>query len=273
MEENQTNEEWRQIEGYPCYLVSDKGRVKSLRNPKYPKILKQGDDGGGYKQVVINSGDGYGKGKKKHFRVHRLVAMAFIPNSHPEKRRDVGHWDSDPSNNSKENLYWCTPAENNRNPITLQRNRDARPEAVKKTSKAVYVYDEDLNQVSAFSSTASAARILNTSQGNIASCCGGALPRYLGRIWSYEVLDDIKQREALEQRKKAQRLKNKQSTKIAAFKYYYTMKNENSERYQEWLRRARECSTNYYQKNREKVLQKMKKRRRMQKLQKQTNKQ
>ena len=47
--EEKTNEQWRPIEGYPCYLVSDQGRIMSLRNPKNPKILKQGTNKGGYK--------------------------------------------------------------------------------------------------------------------------------------------------------------------------------------------------------------------------------
>ena len=257
-----TNEQWKPVAGYPCYLVSDQGRVMSLRNPKNPKILKLGTNQGGYKQVTLVSGDSYGGGKKKTFRVNRLVALAFIKNEHPDKRRDVGHWDSNPANNFVSNLYWCSPLENANNPITLQRNRDARPEAVKKTSKKVYVYDEDLNQVSAFTSTASAARELNTSQGNIASACGGSLQRYMGRIFSYIELTDISQREEVEKAMEYQKLKNKKSMMKAVSKYYNKNKEANTEAYQKWLARAREYSRDYYQKNHDEVLIKMRERKR-----------
>lgn len=202
-------------------------------------------------------------GKKKTFRVNRLVALAFIKNEHPDKRRDVGHWDSDPANNFVSNLYWCSPLENANNPITLQRNRDARPEAVKKTSKKVYVYDEDLNQVSAFTSTADAGRQLNTSQGNIASAAAGSLPRYMGRIFSYVELTDISQREEVEKSMEQQRTKNKKSMMKAVSKYYHKNREENTEAYQKWLARAREYSRDYYHKNHDEVLKKMRERKRL----------
>jgi hypothetical protein len=275
MEDLKANENWKTIAGYPCYLVSDQGRVMSLRNPKNPKILKQGTNKDGYKQVTLVSGDSYGKGKKKTLRVNRLVALAFIHNPDPSIRRDVGHWDSDPANNTvcvnddgivdleKSNLYWCSPKENANNPITLQRNRDARPEAVKKTSKKVYVYDEDLNQVSAFTSTADAGRQLNTGQGNVASACAGALPRYMGRIFSYIELTDISQREAVEKAMEQQRDKNKKSMMKAVTKYYHRNREENTPAYQKWLERAKEYSRNYYYSHHDEVLIKMRERKRL----------
>lgn len=276
MKENQeSNENWKPIEGYPCYLVSNQGRVMSLRNKKNPKILKQGTNKDGYKQVTIVSGEAYGKGKKKTYRVNRLVALAFIKNDSPDKRRDVGHWDSDPANNyvhvnpdgtvdtEKSNLYWCTPKENANNPITLKRNRDARSEAVKKTSKKVYVYDEDLNQVSAFTSTADAGRQLNTSQGNIASACAGSLPRYMGRIFSYIQLTDISQREEIEKSMEQQRTKNKKSMMKAVMKYYHRNREENTPAYQKWLERAKDYSREYYYAHHDEILTKMRERKRL----------
>ena len=260
--EEMTNEQWKTIAGYPCYLISDQGRVMSLKNPKNPKILRQGTNQGGYKSVTLTSGDSYGEGKKKTFRVNRLVALAFIKNEHPDKRRDVGHWDSNPANNVVSNLYWCSPLENANNPITLQRNKDSRSEAVKKTSKPVFVYDEDLHQVSAFTSTASASRELNTSQGNIASACAGALPRYMGRIFSYIQLTDISQREQVEKTMEQQRDKNKKSMMKAVSKYYNKNKEANTEAYQKWLQKAREYSRDYYKKNHDEVLTKMRERKR-----------
>ena len=261
--EEKTNEQWRQIEGYPCYYVSDQGRVMSLRNPKNPKIMKQGESAGGYLQVTLTSGEAYGKGKRKTHRVNRLVAQAFIHNPHPDKRRDVGHANCIASDNRASNLYWTCPLENSNHPITLQRLRDSRPEAVKKTSKPVYVYDEELHQVSAFTSTADAGRQLNTSQGNIASACAGSLPRYMGRIFSYIQLTDISQRDEIEKSMEQQRTKNKKSMMKAFTKYYHKNREANTEAYQKWLKNAREYSRDYYYKNHDEVLRKMKERKRL----------
>lgn len=51
-------------------------------------------------------------------RVHRLVAMAFIPNAR-EDAQDVNHIDGNKKNNSVENLEWCTKAENARHSCAL----------------------------------------------------------------------------------------------------------------------------------------------------------
>lgn len=254
------NETWRTVPGYPCYKVSDQGRVLSLRNPKNPKILKPSQTKQGYCHVTLTSGDKFGEGEQKEFRVHRLVAMCFIENPSPKKRRDVGHWDSTPTNNNVENLYWTYPLENSANPITVQRRNDARPEAIKKTSKAVYVYDDDYVQVSAFTSTAAASRVLNASQGNISSSANGSLPKYLNRIWSYDPELTKEKRETLLVERQEQRVKNTESTMKAVKKYYHTNRENNTEAYQKWLEKARIYSKNYYHRHPDEVKAKNRKR-------------
>lgn len=54
--------------------------------------------------------------------VHRLVAMAFIPN--PENKPYVDHIDGNRLNNDASNLRWVNAAENSHNPITKQRQID-----------------------------------------------------------------------------------------------------------------------------------------------------
>jgi hypothetical protein len=93
-------EEFRVIEEYPAYKVSNLGRIK---NP-YGRIIK-GKFIEGYKHVELRDESG-----AKHKRVHRLVAKAFIPN--PENKEQVNHINGDKSDNRVENLEWVTNFEN-----------------------------------------------------------------------------------------------------------------------------------------------------------------
>ena len=96
-------EEWRDIRGYEgLYQVSNLGRVKSLKD-RYgnyrEKILTPGNNRG-YLQVNL-----YKDGKRKTYRVHKLVAEVFIDNSNDYK--EINHKDEDKTNNRVENLEWC----------------------------------------------------------------------------------------------------------------------------------------------------------------------
>ena len=96
-------EEYKQIEDYPNYAVSNFGNVKNIaRN----KILSPRNNGRGYLTVILYKGS-----IKKNFRVHRLVAHYFIPN--PLKLVTVNHISFDKSDNSIMNLEWASVRENN----------------------------------------------------------------------------------------------------------------------------------------------------------------
>ena len=95
--------EWRVIPDFPKYSISEFGEIKSsYRNCK---ILKPKYDKDGYAGVALS------KDKKVyHLRVHRLVAITFLPN--PDCLPVVNHKDLNVKNNHYSNLEWCTAYHN-----------------------------------------------------------------------------------------------------------------------------------------------------------------
>jgi len=96
------------FEGY--YQVSNLGNIKSLGayNNRKEKLLTQENTKTKsvyYKRVKLHK-----NGKYTRFLVHRLVAMHFMPN--PKNKPQVNHIDNNTTNNTAENLEWCTASEN-----------------------------------------------------------------------------------------------------------------------------------------------------------------
>ena len=266
MEQNK-QERWKQIPGFPRYMISDQGRVMSFTSGKHPegKIMKQTKSKGGYMTVHLVPGTERAPGQEgRTLHVHRLMAEAFLPIPARLRRKGKENLEVDHiipvSNGGKaelSNLRWCTPKENRTmNEMTLKNLERANLEK----SKTVYVYDEDLNQLSAFTSTAEASRQLGKSQGNITNCATGALRRYLGYIFSYIQLTDMKQREELEESRSEQRRKNMDSI-LAACKRYYKKNKESYNEYQRsyyWRdpQKHRDRAHQWYLNHREEILKK-----------------
>ena len=109
-------EVWKPVKGYEgIYEVSDHARVRSLdriarskhRNGKSftrkvkGHIITQRVNNNGYMTVRLSK-----DGESKIHLVHRLVAVAFVPN--PYELPFVNHKDDTPKNNMPDNLEWCT---------------------------------------------------------------------------------------------------------------------------------------------------------------------
>ena len=157
---------WLPIEGYEnLYEVSNLGRVRRLESVvngkagskrKVPgKILKPRANKNGYLMIRLSKNSIY-----RPCYLHRLVSSAFIPN--PDKKFQVNHLDEDKTNNTVENLEWCTAKEN----VNYGTRNKRTAEKLQKPVLCV-----ELNQI--FPSLNEAARQLGLSKGNISNVLAG----------------------------------------------------------------------------------------------------
>lgn len=159
---------FKDIAGYKgLYQVSNWGTVKSLgngnSNNSKEKILKPTKDKKGYLTVDL-----YKDGKRKIYKVHRLVAQAFIEN--PNNLPQVNHKDENKKNNAASNLEWCDAKYNI--------NYGTRNE---KISKQVLC----LETGKIYPSTREVQKQLGFAHSNISKCCNGKLKQAYGYTWCY----------------------------------------------------------------------------------------
>lgn len=159
------------------YEIRENGDIYSNINNI---ILKATDNGHGYKKVAF---------RNKPFYVHRLVAYVHIPN--PKGYIEINHIDGDKSNNHKDNLEWCTRAENRQHAVRLGLWKS--PKAMKGKfgkdnphSKPVIQYDKDWNKIQEFPGVAEAARQIGKKKQAILNMLGGHSKTAHGFRWKYK---------------------------------------------------------------------------------------
>ena len=181
---------WKPILNYQRqYEISSHGRVRSINRTvnsairhnksvvKKGKTLKQNPKRNGYLTVDLCKDN-----IKKTSTVHRLAALAFIPN--PDDKPQVNHINGIKTDNSVDNLEWVTP----------QENQWHRHEVLGHTGKRKPIKCLETRQVHA--SSKHAAMWLNeTKYGHskqqtalarkIRKCCVGEKPIAYGYHWEY----------------------------------------------------------------------------------------
>lgn len=185
-------EVWRDIKGYEGYYqVSNFGRVKSLdRVAIYSdgRIFKYN---GRQLKTTLNKGYVHVKLSKhsdvKTFKIHRLVAEAFIPN--PLNLPQVNHKDENKTNNNVDNLEWCTGKYNMNYGTVAQRiknNIDYKLLGEKrknKNGKKLYQYSLKGKLIRIYPSIHEAVRN-GFDKGAINRCIRGKVKTHKGFVFS-----------------------------------------------------------------------------------------
>ena len=183
------NEIWKDIEGYEGkYRVSNLGRVKKFYKDKRSKrelILKLFMSTTGYYKVSPSK-----NGISKNFKLHRLIAMAFIPN--PENKKTINHKNGIKTDNRIENLEWATHGDNHRHayrtglkkPYLLGLGKLGKDSPV---SKTIIQFDKNMNPIAEYGSSLEIERITNINASNIRKACSGRNNGlYLDYIWKHK---------------------------------------------------------------------------------------
>ena len=190
---NNKMENWKDIKGYEgFYQVSNLGNVKSLARDIYyqngivhrtkEKILVPGLNNKGYQYVNL-----YKKGKVKSMLIHRLVAMAFLPN--PENKPMVNHKDENPLNNCVDNLEWCTASFNiNYGTRNIRMVQNRRYPKLGNHPRAKAIFCEELNKT--FDCAKRAGEELGIDVSSIVKVCKGKA-KIAGKLhWRYASEND-----------------------------------------------------------------------------------
>ena len=151
---------WADIQGFEGkYKISNKGDVYSFKTKKLLKPILSN----GYLKVMFG---------RKMYRIHRLVAKAFISN--PNNYSCINHKNGNKQDNRVENLEWCDHSMNLVHAYQNRLNKSERPVERLFNGKVVEHYR-----------SAAEAERKGFQRRLIAKCCNGKRKHHGGYEWKY----------------------------------------------------------------------------------------
>lgn len=167
--DNLDGEIWKQCNiNNTIITVSNLGRIQMKSTKTYGSLI------GGYYNINYN---------KKNYKVHRLIALAFLPNIDGNKNI-VNHKDGNKMNNNFTNLEWCTASENMIHSVNILQ---------KSTSIKIQQIDAITNKIiNTFDSIRLGADATNLSTSLISAACRGKIKTGGGFVWKFQNKNDSK---------------------------------------------------------------------------------
>jgi len=157
------------IQDFPNYSIFKDG---TIINNTSGKKLKPLNNGNGYMSVYL-----YKNKRAFRFYIHRLVATHFINN--PQQFKYVNHKDENKSNNSVDNLEWCTARYNANYGTKLIRQAQSRGNSIKAFKNGIFV--------GAFCSERKCAIELNIQQASLNRAIRGLQKTAGGYTFEYDI--------------------------------------------------------------------------------------
>lgn len=168
-------EQWKDIYGFEgIYQISNCGNVKNVKRNKNIALTYCKRTGYIYANLYNNY-------KRKNATVHRLIATAFIPN--PNNFPEINHIDGNKTNNSIENLEWCTRSHNMKHAVANGLHMKVIPHDLRKT---VVAMNADGSLIGTYNGLKAAADEFGISTQAISSYCKGNRKNKHGYKFEYQ---------------------------------------------------------------------------------------
>ena len=178
------DEIWKELEGFSRYKFSNTGKVWSKKWRREKSLRTKL---GGYVRMNFYND----KGCNQSMLVHRLIALAFIPN--PENKKTVNHKNHNRADNRVENLEWATVSEQNNHSRKPSKERNRL-----RSNRSVWRCSIDGKKLEYYESITNGAEWIAKNKGikvrsgvaSITSVCRNKRNTAYGFKWIYDTSDE-----------------------------------------------------------------------------------